>query len=183
MRAVVEICILAGGLSTRMGRPKARLRLGNLTLLGHVRKNVAELNLPVRIIRKDLVPRCGPLGGIYSALKTTTAEAVLFLPCDTPFLSGALLRRFLAEFDGRRPLFGAARERVGFPILLPRSGLPVLAEQINERKFALHDLAPATNARLLRVPTRQLFNINAPAALAEARKRWRSAQEQLVKRR
>src|SRR5688500_2993407 len=80
MPATVEVCILAGGLSTRMGRAKARLRLGNRTLLGWVRRNAAALGLPVRVIRRDLVRRCGPLGGIYSALKTTKAFAVLFLP-------------------------------------------------------------------------------------------------------
>jgi len=182
MRARVEICILAGGLSARMGRPKARVRLGNLTLLGHVRKNVAGLELPVRIIRKDLVPRCGPLGGISSALKTTGAEAVLIVPCDTPFLSAALLRRFLVKFDGQHPLFGVVQEKTGFPILLPRSALPVVTEQIKAREFALHNLARAIRARLVRVPAGQLFNVNTPADLAEARKRCRSAQEQLVKR-
>jgi hypothetical protein len=68
-----EICILAGGLSSRMGRNKAALRIGRRTLLGVVRDNARRLDLPVRVIRRDLVPRCGPLGGICPAPKTPRA--------------------------------------------------------------------------------------------------------------
>jgi len=191
---MLEIAILAGGLSSRMGRTKSRLRLGSRTLAGHVRHNAAELKLPVRVIRKDLVPKCGPLGGVYSALKTTRAEAVLFLPCDTPFLSGALLRRFVAEFEGARALFGITQGKPGFPIILPRSLLPIVEQQIEAGAFALHDLARVTEAHLVPVPPDELFNINTPADLAEARTRYSSTQkrhkksriprqERLVKRR
>src|SRR5213593_339204 len=97
----VEICILAGGLSTRMGRDKARVRLGGRTLLGHVRANAMQSGLPVRVLRKDLIARCGPLGGIYSALRTTRRAAVLFLACDMPFVSAALLRSLVQKFNGK----------------------------------------------------------------------------------
>jgi len=171
MPATVEVCILAGGLSTRMGRAKARLRLGNRTLLGHVRKNAAGLGLPVRIIRKDLVRRCGPLGGIYSALKTTKAFAVLFLPCDMPFVSAASLHRCLALFDGSRAVFAVSRGQPAFPVILPVALLPLVARQMEAGRFALHQLARAAAARRVRLPSRELFNVNTPDDLATARKR------------
>jgi len=173
MPATVEICILAGGLSTRMGQAKARLRLGNLTLLGCVRRNAAALRLPVRVIRKDLVRRCGPLGGIYSALKTTKAFAVLFLPCDMPFISTSSLRRCLAVFDGERPVFALSRGQPGFPIILPVALLPVVKSQIDAGRFALHQLARATGARRLRLPAQEMFNVNTPEDFARACKRKR----------
>jgi molybdenum cofactor guanylyltransferase len=183
MAATVEVCILAGGLSSRMGQPKARLRLGKLTLLGHARKNAAGLRLPLRVVRKDLVRRCGPLGGIYSALKTTKAFAVVFVPCDMPFLSAMSLRRCLAAFDGQRPVFAVARWQAGFPIILPVALRQVIKNRIDVGKFALHELACVTGARLVRLPAKEVFNINTPEDLAEAQKRCNSAQEQLVKRR
>src|SRR6188768_3177380 len=88
-----EIAILAGCRSSRMGQNKSRLRLGKRTLLGHVRATAERLRLPVRVIRKDLVPGCGPLGGIHTALKTSRKQVILFLPCDTPFVSLALLEK------------------------------------------------------------------------------------------
>ena len=171
MAATVEVCILAGGLSTRMGRAKARLRLGKRSLLGCVRRNVADLELPVRVIRKDLVRRCGPLGGLYTALKTTKAFAVLFLPCDMPFISTASLRRCLALFNGERAVFAVSRGQPGFPIIMPVALLPLVKSQIDAGKFALHQLARVTAARRVRLPARELFNVNTPDDLAKARKR------------
>src|SRR6266568_4948322 len=115
----VEICILAGGLSERMGRDKSRLRLGRRTMLGHIRRVARELGLPVRLIRRDAVPRCGPLGGIYTALKTIRAEAVMFLACDMPFVTAALLRAVRRGFGARDDaMFVRSGGRVGFPFAL-----------------------------------------------------------------
>ena len=90
-----EICILAGGLSRRMGREKSKLKLGKRTMLGHIRATAKATGLPVRVIRRDSVPRCGPLGGIYTALKSTPAATVLFLSCDMPLVSVELLQKLL----------------------------------------------------------------------------------------
>src|SRR5262249_39630703 len=94
-----EICILAGGSSKRMGRDKSRLRVGPTTMLGHIRKAAGATGLPVRIIRRDCIPKCGPLSGIYTALKTTRADAVLFLACDMPLISKDLIQFILQEVE------------------------------------------------------------------------------------
>lgn len=94
-----EIFILAGGLSTRMGRDKSRIRLGSRTLLGHVRQTAEKTGLRVRVIRRDAVPRCGPMGGIYTALQRSSADCLLFLACDMPFISTELLGSILKKGD------------------------------------------------------------------------------------
>jgi molybdopterin-guanine dinucleotide biosynthesis protein A len=179
----VEVCILAGGLSTRMGRDKSCLRLGRRTLLGDVRANARELGVPVRVLRRDIVPRCGPVGGIYSALKTTRKSAIVFLACDMPFVSGRLLERLVAKFDGHRAVFAMAKGLPGFPLVLPRGALPVVEALISTRSPSLRNLAIALKARLVRVPADKVFNVNTPEELVLARNRQVSAQDQLVKRR
>lgn len=166
-----------------MGINKASLRLGRRTLLNIVRANAVELRRPVRVLRRDLLARCGPLGGIYSTLATTVYPAVLFLACDMPFVSPALLHSLIGKFDGKRSLFSASSHGTGFPFILPTSTLPIVDRLIAEQTFSVHQLASATNARLVRVPARTVFNINTPEDLIIARKRASSAQEQLVKRR
>ena len=96
----VEVFILAGGLSARMGRDKARLRLRGRTLLAWVRAAARATGWPVRVIRRDLVPRCGPLGGVWTALGRSRAERLVFLSCDMPFVTPELIRA-VAQRKGR----------------------------------------------------------------------------------
>ncbi len=172
-----EVCILAGGASSRMGRNKAALRLGGRTLLGHVRARAKELGLPVRVIRRDLIPGCGPLGGIHTALLTCPAAGTLFLSCDTPFISTELLRRALRNFSAdTRALFVRGERGVGFPFLLRRECLPVVERQLGRKQFSLQALARALRAGSLRPAAgraKELFNVNTPDDWQQARELWR----------
>ena len=134
-----EICILAGGLSSRMGRDKSRLRLGGRTLLAHVRATAKMIGLPHRIIRRDLVAHCGPLGGLYTALVTSRAGATLFLSCDMPFVSAGLLEMLVRKAKrNENALFVEANGLVGFPLLLfRRTALPVVESQLEKMAFSL----------------------------------------------
>lgn len=168
----IEICILAGGLSTRLGRDKARLKLHGQTMLARIRAAARELGCPVRVIRRDLVARCGPLGGIFTALETTRAEAVLFLACDMPLVTAALLRRIMrASGGGTRAVCAAQSGRVGFPLVLPATTLAVIAAQLQSKEFSLQALAEILRARRLVVSLRrtELFNVNTPEEVAVAR--------------
>ena len=186
-----EICILAGGLSSRMGRDKARLRLSGKSLLQHV-KNVAQKSAirggagappyqelqhvkiaaqksswPVRVIRRDLVVRCGPLGGVYTALKTTPFDVVLFLACDMPFVTDDLIGRFLELKD---PAFTHGPEGAGFPFLLPKSALSFVEKQIAWERYSIQLLARKLRTRKVRPrDAREVFNVNTREDLVLAR--------------
>ena len=176
-----EVCILAGGASSRMGRNKAALRLGGRTLLGHVRAVAKKLGLPVRVIRRDLIPGCGPLGGIHTALTTSRAAGSLFLSCDMPFVSVALLNRVLRRFNaGTQALFVREERGVGFPFLLKRDCLPVVKRQLEQKQFSLQGLARALHAKTLRTArgqAQELFNVNTPDDWQQARKLWRTRRK------
>lgn len=167
------IAVLAGGLSTRMGRDKARVRLGRRTLLGYVCDAARATGLPVRIIRRDRVPRCGPLGGILTALQTSRADAELFLACDMPFVPTELLRRLLRRFHRTgRAVFTEQDCGVGFPCLIPVGDLATIAASIRAGRFSLQAASAALGASQLRVTRRErarLLNVNDPADLARAR--------------
>jgi molybdopterin-guanine dinucleotide biosynthesis protein A len=172
----VEICILAGGLSRRLGRDKSRLRLGHRTLLDHIRAEAKKLVLPVRVIRRDAVPRCGPLGGVYTALKTARADAVMFLACDMPFITAPLLHAMHRRFgDGSKDLFVCSEGQVGFPFLIRHDALATVTDQIEQERFSLHELARVLKAKTLRAPPGwrpQLRNINTPEEWRRAIRLW-----------
>ena len=142
-------------------------------MLARIRAAAKELGCPVRVIRRDLVARCGPLGGIFTALKTTRADAVLFLACDMPLVTAALLSRIVrASRDGARSTFAAQSGRVGFPLALPMTALAVIEAQLQSKEFSLHALAKKLRARRLIVSARrkELFNVNTPEDAVAARR-------------
>jgi molybdopterin-guanine dinucleotide biosynthesis protein A len=165
--------ILAGGRSSRMGRDKSGLRVGRRTMLAHARQAARTLGLPVRVIRRDLVPRCGPLGGVLTALKTSRAQGELFLACDMPFVSVALLRKLLRVLSGsRRAAFTLIDRLAGFPFVLRVECAPIVEAHIAAKEFSLQALARALRAPLVSPPGRECkatFNINTRADLAAAR--------------
>ncbi len=162
----MEICILAGGLSSRMGSDKAKLRIGGKTLVAWIKLSAQETGLPVRIVRRDIVERCGPLGGVYTALNSSEANAILFLACDMPFVTADFLRGLIEHFGPRsRALFSSVESKAGFPFILHKQTLPVIERQLEEQRFPLQALAQKLNAKLLSPRSKdasQLFNINTP---------------------
>jgi len=168
----IEAVILAGGLSSRMGKEKAQLRLGRRTLLGHARALVAELNLPCRVLRVDRLSGLGPLGGVETALRRAKADRVLFLSCDMPFLQQDLVKQLLAV--DAPAVFATAHGKVGFPFCLSRKILPKVEAQLAVGQLSLQAFARKIRTRRLRVSKfdwPQLDNLNTPAELAAARAR------------
>ena len=160
-----------------MGRDKARIRVGPRTLLGHARLTARESGLPVRVIRRDLVPRRGPLGGVYTALTTSQAEDLLFLSCDMPFVSAGLLRTLISRFQRQKGSWFVSRDRVpGFPFLLQRADLVAVERQLRSGAFSVRRLVKALKAHTFD-PTgfsgREFLNVNTPHELKIARRCWR----------
>ena len=120
--------VLAGGLSSRMGRDKAALPFGGTTLLdfqvGKLRMlgiedimiSGSERQIPGTRHISDIYPRKGPLGGIHACLAGAEGTAVLFLGVDTPLIPPEALQALLSAHEngvtllhhGNRtePLFG-----------------------------------------------------------------------------
>jgi molybdopterin-guanine dinucleotide biosynthesis protein A len=168
-----------------MGRDKARLKLGGLTLLRIIRRTAQELGLTVRTIRRDRVRRCGPLGGIYTGLITSRTAAELFLACDMPFVDAALLEKLIGHYMGkRRAVFTRCKEVAGFPLLLPHEAAQAVKKQIDKRSYSLQKLAAGLNAQFLDIGTAdwgKVMNVNTPEEWERAREMWvlNRAQERI----
>ena len=112
--------ILAGGLSSRMGQDKARIRLAGTPLLGHAIRRLhpqvsaltVNANGPVLFPVGEELPvipdldatRSGPLGGVLAALDHTKrlhpeASHVATVPTDSPFFPADLVARLAHAVD------------------------------------------------------------------------------------
>jgi len=103
--------VLAGGKSSRMGEDKSRLLLGGQTLLERavelLQSSGAELVLvggsgtDIHSV-PDLLPHCGPPGGLYSLLDHIKhnygldGSPLLLIPVDMPLLSIGTLQKLLS---------------------------------------------------------------------------------------
>ncbi|MFH0794200.1 MAG: molybdenum cofactor guanylyltransferase [bacterium] len=141
--------ILAGGKSSRMGRPKERILLpdGKSML-----ERVADILLP--LVQKlvvvgasggfdpsvlgatrldDLRPGLGPLAGLETLLASGGAEGYLVVACDQVRLTTGLLERLLPA--GGSP--AALRTEKGvellpFPVYLPAGFLPIVRAALDQ---------------------------------------------------
>ena len=123
-----EGAVLAGGASRRMGTDKAFVEVNNLTLLQRataalydagaasvvvVGGDAAKVNDLGLAHVEDAWPSQGPLGGIITALRSTSAETVAVLSCDLTRPSAVAItavRHALGEADVSVPLLGGQAE-------------------------------------------------------------------------
>src|SRR5215472_17903262 len=101
--ADVSVFILAGGRSSRMGRDKALLPFNDATLLEFMLEKARALTSRVFIVGgrelysgygeviEDIIPGCGPLGGIHAALASSESNDNLILSVDIPFVTTSFL--------------------------------------------------------------------------------------------
>ena len=108
MRSDLEVFILAGGKSRRMGSEKGLVNFHGEPMIARILKVLEELDLPVRIISsnsdylefgtpvyQDLIPDKGPLGGLYTALEISSAPKIILLACDMPSINIEALHKII----------------------------------------------------------------------------------------
>ena len=108
----MDAAILAGGRARRFGgRDKSSLDVGGASILDRQRAALRSVAGRIFVVSgnpapyqergleavADLVPGAASLGGIYTALAHATAEQVLVVACDLPFLTASFLRRLASE--------------------------------------------------------------------------------------
>jgi molybdopterin-guanine dinucleotide biosynthesis protein A len=157
--------ILAGGKARRFhGQDKARLIIegrsiierqvellrtvvDDVFLVGHDPARFADVGLPVF---PDRVSGAGAIGGILTALESTTADRVLVLACDMPFLVAGLLRALLVRAEsadgawvrtarGPEPLVACYRQRARTQVREAIEAGHLKAAQLQER-LQMHEL-------------------------------------------
>ena len=161
--------VLAGGKSSRMGRPKALLPFDGEPLIVHTVRTLGRLfedivvvaapeqelpPLPVTLVR-DEVAYQGPVGGIYYGLQAARTEVCFVTSCDAPFLNLALIAHLVSQItdcdvvvphwqDRLQPLHAVYRRSVA-PLLqaqLERGELrPIfLYQKVRTREVGVEEL-------------------------------------------
>ena len=176
--------VLAGGRSSRMGRDKALLPYGATSLVEHLAKAVREAAGSVALIGSrhtlghlgltvfpDELPGCGPIGGIYTALRATGTDWNLIVACDMPSVSVNILRQLLkrAEISGDNCVVAVGPDGEPEPLcaVYHRRSLPFLTEAIRDNRLKMRTAVKEMGASFVPVDASALVNLNTPAEWAE----------------
>lgn len=176
--------VLAGGLSRRMGQPKALLEWQGKSLVHWQALKLQQVcqhvgiasdhpflpNLPFESF-PDAKHGCGPLGGIVAGMRRSTAEAILVLAVDLPGVKVSLLRALQNAFEPDDSILMPVAEERAQPLcaIWHCVLLPSLEEALKEGEHKIMQLAARAGARMLPIASLQppveevqLFNVNLP---------------------
>ena len=174
--------ILAGGQATRFGgRDKSALLVDGRRILEHQMAALAPAVDEVLIVGgpratiHDIVPGCGPLGGLHAALTAARGDAVLLVACDMPYLSTPLLA-YLLSLATEADVVVPRSERGYHPLcaVYTRACLDPVAVRLADRRLNMRELVDSMRTRVVPVdeirrfgdPDRLLANVNTPADYA-----------------
>lgn len=195
--------ILAGGKSSRMGRPKALLPFDGEPLITHMTRRLALLfaeivvvaapdqklpDLPV-ILARDEVAYRGPVSGIYHGLQAARRDVCFVTSCDAPFLDLRLVSHLASKIRECDVVVPFWQDRLQpLHAMYRRSVAPLLREQLDRgelRPISLYD-----KVRTCKVGEEELrrfdpeglsfLNMNAPAEYEAALRLWSEADSASV---
>ena len=197
-KVLYSLLVLAGGKSSRMGRDKAELLLGEKSFLECILEKAEMLGIRKKYLSghgwegkgvrtvPDRYRERGPLGGMHACFSVMDTPYALVLPVDVPQISMSVLQ-ILLDAHGRllnknhqeyvRPLLLSHGERteplIGiYPAMLGRK----IGAIIEKKPAPVFRLLDETGYDICRVSAREweLGNINTPKdyeMLLEQRKR------------
>lgn len=187
----IEAYVLAGGKSSRMGQDKGRISFQGKPMISYVLEVLQRAGLPVTIIANDkayesfgypvipdIVKEKGPMGGLLTALRNTSADQILLVSCDMPFVQEDLILSLL-DMGSRQTIVVPEVEGKIYPMpgIYPLEVLDETKKHIESGRLKMKDFISENRHTL--VPSgageNLIFfrNINTVQELKEAEERWK----------
>jgi len=177
--------VLAGGLSSRMGKDKSQLMRNNMNMLDFSKQLLRNAGLTNVVVSgsqhtnntPDIIEQAGPVGGIFSVIKAHQPNAILVLPVDLPLMTCNALAKLkkIGELSGKACFY----QDHHIPLYLPVNAFVelFLQQSFQNNSFKQSGRGPSIRALLKQIPHQSivsensqiLFNTNTP-------EQWQQAQ-------
>lgn len=145
--------ILAGGTARRFdGRDKSALVVDGRTILDRQVTELASIVHDVLLVGgqathpaarhiDDLVPGCGPLGGLHAALTATDGGSVALVACDMPYVTAPFIA-YLLSLANTADIVIPQTERGYHPLcaVYSRNCLEAVTARLAERRLKMTEL-------------------------------------------
>jgi molybdopterin-guanine dinucleotide biosynthesis protein A len=180
--------VLSGGKSSRMGKDKGFCELNKKPLIAYsidvlssvcsqiiIGANTNDYNYLGYPVIHDKIKDIGPIGGIYSCLKSSKTSDNIILSCDMPLIPVALIEYILskkADYDIVIPISNSFPEPLC--AYYNKSITPNLFESISAKKYKIQDVVKGFKTNFLQIDSGLSFyhdnlfaNINSQQDLME----------------
>jgi molybdopterin-guanine dinucleotide biosynthesis protein A len=171
--------ILIVGNGARRLRAEARVDPGRAQAGRLEPSDVAQRHQPSERIAPrtiaDVVPGCGPLGGLHAALTEARGDAVFLVACDMPYVTAALAA-YLLSLARDADIVVPQTERGYHPLcaVYTRACLAPVAVRLGERRLRMRELVGEMQTRVVTAEEIERFgdrhlllaNVNTPAEYA-----------------
>ena len=193
---MLTAAILAGGRSTRFGgRDKSALVVDGRTIFDRQVSELSQIADEILLVGAaigreprprvmpiaDLIPGCGPLGGLHAALTAARGDPVVVVACDMPYVSAP----FLAYLAGLAGTHGERGKGDEFDAIVPQTErgyhplcavythavIAPIERRLSAGHFTMTDLLADVRLRVVAAddiarfgdPHRLLANVNTPS--------------------
>lgn len=176
------VAILIGGDSSRMGADKATLQIEGVAMAERVSKAAHAAGASEVLLvggpqkrasaltgtwKKDSFPGEGPLGGVITALKAATHDAVVVLSCDMPFITPAVIASLVPPLTEAQATVGRTDRLNWMCAAWSKSEcLPSLQSVWKRNERAIHRAAVLLDVVEVPVPAVAVRNFNTPEDLS-----------------
>lgn len=179
--------ILAGGQSSRMGKEKGLIQWKGKTLIENAISILAPLCKNIVIsanndlfdsfgypVFEDLIPGCGPMGGIFSTLTKSKTPNNLVIPSDTPLVTLEIYQHLISHQGSFDVIVPVDHDSFYQPLcaVYSKSVLPAMEGQINEGILGFTPLLDKVEIKAVNFHSKlgfynsnTFYNINSPADL------------------
>ena len=178
------VAVLIGGDSSRMGSDKATYPVDGVCMANRVADAARQAGADEVLMvggpqsrakaldgtwKKDSFPGEGPLGGVITALKSASNDAVVVLSCDMPFITPAVITSLLGGLEDAQATVGRT-DRLNWLCAAWSKGecLPTLQTVWKRNERAVHRAAVLLDVAEVPVPAVAVRNINTPQDLEPA---------------
>ena len=183
----INVLILVGGRSTRMGTDKSRLVYYNEPQIDYVfnlvKQVIPEQNIFFSVRDKhqlenklqitDVYPDFGPFGAIYSAFEFDNSKSWLVLAIDIPYLSSDLLKLLIKHRDinSIATTFQGKAKKYPEPLITiwePKV-FPLLKKGIENKSLSLVRILNNNPVKIIPIKDEIIQNINTKEAFDKVR--------------
>jgi molybdopterin-guanine dinucleotide biosynthesis protein A len=157
----ISVAVLAGGKSSRFGESKFNAYFGGYRLIDYalrVAKLISENVIVIKHPRQkfeyqaapvvsDIIPECGPAGGIHAALEEIRTPWLAVLPCDMPFLVPEIYQVLFANRKEPKPVVAVSENGIESLVSIwHKSTSNELRNYLMKKEFTLNRILANSNA-------------------------------------